>query len=99
MAVCSVALCAPDRRIRESTHRTDGSVSRIDPRTNVEVARIQARAPTAAGDISAGGGTVGLSVDGKPATGIDARTNTVTHQDVGGAGADGLRYGVGAGVG
>ncbi|MEP6833033.1 MAG: hypothetical protein ABJB74_06545 [Gemmatimonas sp.] len=77
-------------------NRADGSVSRIDPRKNVEVARIQARAPTGAGDISAGGGAVWLSVDGKPVTRIDARTNTVTHQYVGGTGADGLRYGVGA---
>jgi len=77
-------------------NRTDGSVSRIDPRRNIEVARIQARAPTGAGDISAGGGAVWLSVDGKPVTRIDARTNTVTHQYVGGTGADGLRYGVGA---
>lgn len=77
-------------------NRTDGSVSRIDPRQNVEVARIQARAPTGAGDISAGGGAVWLSVDGKPVTRIDAKTNVVTHQFVGGAGADAIRYGVGA---
>ena len=77
-------------------NRTDGSVSRIDPQTNTEVARVHARAPTGAGDISAGGGAVWLSVDGKPVTRIDARTNTVTHQYVGGSGADGLRFGVGS---
>jgi CubicO group peptidase (beta-lactamase class C family)/streptogramin lyase len=77
-------------------NRADGSVSRIDPETNREVARIEARAPTSAGDISAGGGAVWLSVDGKPVTRIDARTNVVTHQFVGGEGADAIRWGIGA---
>jgi YVTN family beta-propeller protein len=77
-------------------NRTDGSVSRVDPATNREVARIEARAPTPAGDISAGGGAVWLAVDGKPVTRIDPRTNTVTHQYVGGDGADAVRWGAGA---
>jgi virginiamycin B lyase len=77
-------------------NRTDGSVSRIDPATNRETARIAARAPTRAGDISAGGGFVWLSVDGLPVTRIDPRTNTVTHQYVGGSGADAIRFGAGA---
>ena len=77
-------------------NRTDGSVSRIDPATNREAARIAAHAPTPAGDISAGGGAVWLSVDGMPVTRIDPRTNTVTHQFVGGSGADAVRWGAGA---
>jgi len=77
-------------------NRADGSVSRIDPSTNREVARIEARAPTRAGDIAAGGGAVWLSVDGKPVTRIDPRTNTVTHQFVGGTGADAIRFGLGS---
>jgi virginiamycin B lyase len=77
-------------------NRADGSVSRIDPATNREVARIEAHAPTPAGDISAGGGAVWLAVDGKPVTRIDPRTNTVTHQYVGGDGADAVRWGAGA---
>ena len=77
-------------------NRKDGSVSRIDPSTNREAARIEARAPTQAGDISAGGGAVWLSVDGLPVTRIDPRTNTVTHQFVGGTGADAIRWGAGA---
>jgi YVTN family beta-propeller protein len=77
-------------------NRSDGSVSRIDPATNREVARIQARAPTRAGDIAAGGGAVWLSVDGKPVTRIDPRTNSVTHQFVGGTGADAVRFGLGS---
>ena len=77
-------------------NRSDGSVSRIDPKTNREVARIEAHAPTRAGDIAAGGGAVWLSVDGKPVTRIDPRTNTVTHQFVGGTGADAIRFGLGS---
>jgi len=77
-------------------NRTDGSVSRIDPATNREAARVVANAPTQAGDISAGGGFVWLSVDGLPVTRIDPRTNTVTHQFVGGTGADAIRWGMGS---
>ena len=77
-------------------NRQDGSVSRVDPATNREVARIEARAPTRAGDISAGGGAVWLTVDGMPVTRIDPRTNAVTHQYVGGDGADAIRWGAGA---
>jgi len=77
-------------------NRADGSVSRIDPSTNREVARIAAHAPTRAGDIAAGGGAVWLSVDGLPVTRIDPRTNTVTHQYVGGSGADAIRWGYGS---
>ncbi len=77
-------------------NRKDGSVSRIDPSTNREIARIAAAAPTPAGDIATGGGAVWLSVDGKPVTRIDPRTNAVTHQFVGGSGADAIRWGYGA---
>jgi virginiamycin B lyase len=77
-------------------NRGDGSVSRIDPSSNKEIARIEAHAPTRAGDIAAGGGAVWLSVDGKPVTRIDARTNAVTHQFLGGTGADAIRFGFGS---
>ncbi|MEP6492456.1 MAG: YncE family protein [bacterium] len=77
-------------------NRGDGSVSRIDPATGREVARIQAHAPTQWGDIAVGGGAVWLSVNGLPVTRIDPRTNTVTHQFVGGDGADAIRFGAGA---
>ena len=77
-------------------NRKDGSVSRIDPSTNREVARIAAGAPTPAGDIATGGGAVWLAVDGKSVTRIDPRTNAVTHQFVGGSGADAIRWGYGA---
>ena len=77
-------------------NREDGSVSRIDPTTNREVARINAWSPTQAGDISAGGGYVWLTANGMPVTRIDPRTNSVTHQYVGGDGADAIRWGAGA---
>ncbi len=77
-------------------NREDGSVSRIDPATNKEVARIDAWSPTQAGDISAGGGYVWLTANGMPVTRIDPRTNRVTHQYVGGDGADAIRWGAGA---
>jgi len=73
-------------------NRYDGSVSRIDPATNREVARISAWAPTPAGDIAVGGGAVWLGVDGTPVIRIDARTNVVTHQFVGGYGIDAIRW-------
>jgi len=77
-------------------NRYDGSVSRIDPASNREVARVLAWAPTLAGDLAAGGGAVWLSVNGMPVTRIDPKTNTVTHQYVGGDGVDAIRWGAGA---
>jgi streptogramin lyase len=77
-------------------NRADGSVSRIDPATNREVARIAPYAPTRAGDNSAGGGSVWLSVNNMPGSRLDTRTNTVTHQFVGGDGADAIRWGADA---
>jgi len=77
-------------------NRYDGSVSKLDPITNHELVRINAWAPTPAGDIAAGAGAVWLSVNGMPVTRIDQRTDRVTHQFVGGDGADAIRWGVGA---
>lgn len=77
-------------------NRFDGSVSRIDPSSNREVARVAAWAPTPAGDIAANGGAVWLSVDGSPVIRIDPRSNTVTHQFVGGYGVDAIRWGAGS---
>lgn len=74
-------------------NRYDGSVSKVDPLTNRELIRIDAWAPTPAGDIAAGAGAIWLSVNGMPVTRIDQRTNKVTHQFVGGDGADAIRWG------
>ncbi len=88
MAADSSALWVQDRR--------DGTVSRIDPASNREVARIGAEAATEWGDIAVGEGGVWLSVNGKPVTRIDPRTNHLTHQYVGGDGADAIRVGFGS---
>ncbi|MBZ5536567.1 MAG: hypothetical protein LAO31_11475 [Acidobacteriia bacterium] len=77
-------------------NQADGSVSRVDPHTNREVVRIEAGAPTKWGDIATGDGAVWLSVNGKPVTRIDPQSNRVTHQFVGGDGADAIRFGAGA---
>lgn len=88
MAVDGPALWVQNRR--------DGTVSRVDPGTNLEVARVGSGAPTEWGDLAAGEGAVWLSVDGKPVTRIDPLTNRVTHQYVGGSGADAIRVGFGS---
>lgn len=77
-------------------NRRDGSVSRVDPATNHEAARIEARVPTPYGDITVAAGAVWLSVNKTPLTRIDPRTNRLTHQFVGGDGADAVRFGFGA---
>jgi virginiamycin B lyase len=77
-------------------NQADGSVSRVDPGTDRETARIETDAPTKWGDIATGDGAVWLSVNGKPVTRIDPRSNRVTHQFVGGDGADAIRFGAGA---
>lgn len=77
-------------------NRGDGTVSRIDPRSNREVARIRSETPTEWGDIAVGEGAVWVSVSGKPITRIDPLTNHVTHQYIGGDGADAIRVGFGS---
>jgi streptogramin lyase len=87
---------AVDRFALWVQNRRDGTVSRVDPRTNREVVRVETGAPTEWGDIAVGAGAVWLSVNGKPVTRIDPRTNHVTHQHVGGNGADAIRVGFGS---
>jgi len=77
-------------------NRADGSVSRVDPTTNRERSRVQTGAPTEWGDLATGAGGVWLSVDGRPLTRIDPQSNRVTHQFVGGDGADAIRVAFGA---
>ena len=87
---------AADRSALWIQNRRDGTVSRIDPATNREVSRIDTEAPTEWGDIAAGADAVWLSVNGKPVTRIDPSTNHVTHQYIGGEGADAIRVGFGS---
>jgi virginiamycin B lyase len=77
-------------------NRADGSVSRLDPATNRERARVQTSAPTKWGDLASGPGGVWLSVNGRPVTRIDPQSNRVTHQFVGGEGADAIREAFGS---
>jgi streptogramin lyase len=77
-------------------NRTDGSVSRLDPTTNKELVRVQTGAPTEWGDLAAGAGGVWLSVNGRPVTRIDPQSNRVTHQFMGGTGADAIRVAFGS---
>lgn len=69
----------------------DGTVSKVDPKTNTVVATITAGIPGGGGEISAGGGSVWLTVFQIPITRIDAKTNVVTHQYAG-PGGDAILY-------
>ena len=71
-------------------------MSRVDPHTNREVARVEAHTPTPYGDIAVGDSAVWLAVDSTLITRIDPRSNSVSYRIVGGSGADALRIGFGA---
>jgi len=73
----------------------DGSISRIDPKTNKVVATIDAGIPGDGGEIAAGEGSVWATVFGFPITRIDPATNKVVQQFVG-AGGDAIRVGLGS---
>ena len=77
-------------------HQRTGSVSLIDPAANEYATSVAAGVPTPWGDITTGAGAVWVSVDGTPVTRIDPATHAVTHQFVGGSGADAIRYGFGS---
>jgi streptogramin lyase len=77
-------------------HQRTGSVSLIDPTSNEFATSVPAGVPTPWGDIATGAGAVWVSVDGTPVTRIDPATRAVTHQFVGGSGADAIRYGFGS---
>jgi streptogramin lyase len=77
-------------------HQHTGSVSLIDPVSNEYATSVAAGVPTPWGDITTGAGAVWVSVDGTPVTRIDPATHAVTHQFVGGSGADAIRYGFGS---
>ena len=72
----------------------DGSVSRIDPKTNKVVATIEAGIPGEGGEIAAGEGSVWATIFGIPITRIDPSTNKVVQQFVG-PGGDAIRVGRG----
>lgn len=77
-------------------HQLTGSVSLIDPVRGVVAASVAAGVPTPWGDITTGAGAVWVSVGGTPVTRIDPVQRAVTHQYVGGSGADAIRFGFGS---
>ena len=73
----------------------DGSVTRIDPKTNKAVATIEVGIPGGGGDLAAGEGSVWATSFGFPISRIDPKTNTVVQQFTG-DGGDALRVGLGS---
>ena len=73
----------------------NGSVSRIDPKTNKVVATIEAGVPGTGGDIAAGEGSVWVTSFDFPLSRIDPATNRVVQQFVG-EGGDAVRVGLGS---
>jgi YVTN family beta-propeller protein len=73
----------------------DGSVTRVDPKTNKVAATIEAGVPGPGGDIAAGEGSVWVTSFGFPISRIDPETNKVVQQFVG-DGGDALRVGLGS---
>jgi virginiamycin B lyase len=73
----------------------DGSVSRVDPKTNRVVATIATGVPGTGGDIAVGEGSVWVTMDEVPLMRIDVATNKVVQQWLG-PGGDSLRVGLGS---
>ena len=61
----------------------DGTVSRIDPKTNKIASTIKLGAPVAGGQIAVGEGSVWVSAPGLPLVRIDPRTNHIVQQFAG----------------
>ena len=73
-------------------NQEDGTVSRVDEKSRKLIATIRVGIPGTGGDIGYGVGSVWPTVFGVPLTRLDATTNKVVRQWVGGGG-DSLRYG------
>jgi YVTN family beta-propeller protein len=73
----------------------DGSVSRIDPKTNKVVATIEVGVPGGGGDIAVGEGSVWVTSFEFPISRIDPSTNQVVQQFYG-KGGDAIRVGLGS---
>ena len=73
----------------------DGSVSRIDPKTNKVVATIEVGVPGGGGEIAVGEGSVWVTAFEFPLSRIDPSTNTVVQQFFG-EGGDAVRVGLGS---
>jgi YVTN family beta-propeller protein len=73
----------------------DGSVSKVDVKTNKVTETIQTGASGEGGDISAGEGSVWITVFDLPLTRIDVASNKVVQQFTG-EGGDAVRFGLGS---
>ena len=73
----------------------DGTISRVDIKTNTVVATIEAGIPGDGGEIAVGAGSVWATVLEFPLTRIDPATNKVVQQFFG-AGGDSVRVGFGS---
>ena len=73
----------------------DGSVSRIDPKTNKVVATIEVGVPGGGGEIAVGEGSVWVTSFEFPISRIDPSTNNVVQQFFG-QGGDAIRVGLGS---
>jgi DNA-binding beta-propeller fold protein YncE len=76
-------------------NQTEGTVSRIDPKTNKVVATIDVGVPGGGGDIATGEGSVWVTSFDFPISRIDPASNKVVQQFVG-KGGDALRVGLGS---
>jgi streptogramin lyase len=61
----------------------DGTVTRVDPKTNKVAATVTIGGETAGGDIAAGAGSVWVSLPGAPIVRIDPRTNRAVQRFTG----------------
>ena len=75
----------------------DGSISRVDIKTNKVVATIEAGIPGGGGEIAVGEGSVWVTSFEYPITRIDVATNKVVQQFYG-DGGDAIRFGHRLGV-
>ncbi len=73
----------------------DGSISRVDAKTNKVVATVAAGIPGGGGEIAFGEGSIWATVWEYPITRIDPATNAVVQQFTG-AGGDSIRVGHGS---
>jgi virginiamycin B lyase len=74
---------------------TDGKVARIDPKTDKVAATVDLGVPKAAGDITAGGGSIWVTLTGFPLTRIDPGIDKVVQQ-FHGEGASAIHFGSGS---
>jgi virginiamycin B lyase len=89
------AIPSSRRRLGVDLNQRDGTISRIDPKTNAVTATIAAGIPGRGGEIAVGEGSVWAMSFEYPITGVDPATNSVAQQFYG-PGGDAIRVGHGS---